>query len=111
MLSWPGVPGEGNWTLFRRPPAALEEAKPGDKILVASYGNGADILLLKVTENIGKTQGRRSIAHSLARKMIIPDYETYAGFRHSPPEDNYYPPARPSTSAIWRDRVSARIPL
>jgi hydroxymethylglutaryl-CoA synthase len=84
--------------------AALEEAKPGDRILVASYGNGADILLLKVTENISKTQGQRSIAHSLAKKMIIPDYETYTGFRHSPPEGNYYPPTRPSTSAIWRDR-------
>ncbi len=84
--------------------AALEEAKPGDTILVASYGNGVDILLLKVTENIGKSGDRRGIKRNLARKLAIPDYQTYLGFRHSPPEGNYYPPVRPSASAIWRER-------
>ncbi|UCH43654.1 MAG: hypothetical protein JSW16_03705, partial [Dehalococcoidales bacterium] len=34
--------------------AALEEAKPGDKILVASYGDGADAYLLEVTSEIEK---------------------------------------------------------
>ena len=30
--------------------ATLEEAKPGDRILLADYGNGADAFLLQVTE-------------------------------------------------------------
>jgi uncharacterized OB-fold protein len=37
-------------------------------------------------------------------KLTIRDYETYLGFRHSPPEGNLYPPGRPSASAILRDR-------
>jgi hydroxymethylglutaryl-CoA synthase len=84
--------------------AALEEAKPGETILAASYGNGVDLLLLKITENITKVGPRRGIKENLGRKLLIPDYETYLGFRHSPPEGNYYPPVRPSASAIWRDR-------
>ena len=84
--------------------AALEEAKPEDRILVANYGNGADILLLKVTENIRKMAGRRGIKRNLALKMTIPDYETYLGFRHNPPEGDLYPPLRPSVSAIARER-------
>lgn len=84
--------------------AALEEAKPDDTILVVGYGNGVDILLLKVTENIGKVKGKRGIKRNLAVKLTIRDYETYLGFRHSPPEGNLYPPGRPSASAILRDR-------
>jgi 3-hydroxy-3-methylglutaryl CoA synthase len=86
--------------------AALEEAKPEDRILVANYGNGADILLLKVTDNIGRITGRRGIRRNLAMKMTIPDYETYLGFRHNPPEEDLYPPLRPSASAIARERES-----
>ncbi|PIQ46479.1 MAG: 3-hydroxy-3-methylglutaryl CoA synthase, partial [Deltaproteobacteria bacterium CG12_big_fil_rev_8_21_14_0_65_43_10] len=33
---------------------ALEDAKAGDNILVLSYSNGCDAILLKVTENIEK---------------------------------------------------------
>jgi 3-hydroxy-3-methylglutaryl CoA synthase/uncharacterized OB-fold protein len=84
--------------------AALEEANPKDRILVASYGNGVDLLLFTVTENIGKTSGRRAIKNNLAIKLPIPDYSTYLGFRHSPPEGDFYPPQRPSASAIARDR-------
>jgi len=32
--------------------AALQEAKPGDKILVASYGNGSDAVFFEVTKDI-----------------------------------------------------------
>ena len=86
--------------------AALEEANPGDTILLANYGNGADILFLKVTENIGKIKNRRGIKRNLAQKMTIPDYDTYLCYRHSPPNGSYYPPVRPSASAILRERDS-----
>jgi hydroxymethylglutaryl-CoA synthase len=84
--------------------AALEEARPGETILVVNYGNGADLLLLKTKENIGKIKSRRGIKQNLAMKLMIPDYQTYLGFRHSPQEVNLYPPVRPSASAILRDR-------
>jgi 3-hydroxy-3-methylglutaryl CoA synthase len=84
--------------------AALEDANPGDSILVANYGNGVDISLLKVTDDIIKMRGRRGIKRNLAQKMTIPDYETYLGIRHSLPESTLYPPGRPSASATYRDR-------
>ncbi len=86
--------------------AALEEARPGDTILLANYGNGADILLFKVTENIGRILSRRGIKRNLAVKLMIPDYDTYLCYRHRPPDGSYYPPARPSASAILRERDS-----
>ena len=32
--------------------AALEEAKPGDRILFANYGDGCDAFIFRVTEEI-----------------------------------------------------------
>jgi len=37
--------------------AALEEAKPGDRILLASYGDGAEALILRVTDHIDRRCG------------------------------------------------------
>jgi len=61
--------------------AALEEAKPGDKILVASYGSGSDALLLQVTKDIKKVKERRGIKKHLAAKKDLGSYEKYATFR------------------------------
>ena len=36
--------------------AALEEAKPGDLILLASYGDGSDVFAFRVTDQITKVQ-------------------------------------------------------
>jgi len=83
---------------------ALETANPGDRILVAGYGDGADILLIRVTEKIGKAKGRNSVGRGLSRKLTIRDYETYLGIRHNVPDGDYYPPLRPSVSAIARER-------
>jgi len=38
--------------------AALEDANPGDKILFANYGNGADAFLIEVTDAIKKKKVR-----------------------------------------------------
>jgi len=61
--------------------AALEEAKPGDRILFANYGNGADAFLFRVTEEIEAIKNRRGIRAYLESKKILPDYETYAVWR------------------------------
>jgi hydroxymethylglutaryl-CoA synthase len=36
--------------------AALEEAKAGDRILMASYGSGCDAFLLRVTDETARTR-------------------------------------------------------
>jgi hydroxymethylglutaryl-CoA synthase len=61
--------------------AALEDARPGDKILLASYGDGADVLLLKVTDKIAVIKGRWGMKRSLASKMIMRSYDEYLAYR------------------------------
>jgi len=61
--------------------AALEQAKPGDRILLANYGNGADAFLLRVTEEIEAIKNRRGIRAYLESKKALPDYETYGVWR------------------------------
>jgi len=45
--------------------AALEAAKPGDKILVLAFGQGAELLLLEVTDAIGSLPARNGVVGSL----------------------------------------------
>lgn len=61
--------------------AALEDAKPGDRILLASYGNGADAIALRVTEGIAKLGPRRGMKNHLASKKTIANYEKYLKWR------------------------------
>jgi hydroxymethylglutaryl-CoA synthase len=61
--------------------AALEGAKPGDKILVASYGNGSDALFLEVTGEIEKARDKRGIKGHLASKKDLGSYEKYVTYR------------------------------
>lgn len=78
--------------------AALEEAKPGDKILFASYGDGADAYLLEVTSEIEKLEPRRGIKRHLESKRIRSSIgvrgATLRGLEGSPP----------SASVRWRQR-------
>ena len=87
--------------------AALEEAKPGDKILVASYGDGADVLLFKVTDKIKNIKGKWGIKRSLASKMLIrPDeYRAYREFAATDPEK--FGGASASVIARERDAIYA----
>jgi len=88
--------------------AALEEAKPGDKILLASYGDGADAYLLEVTSEIEKLGFRRGVKNHLESKKILADYDTYLKWRGLlASEGARRPPVSPpSASAHWRDRES-----
>lgn len=61
--------------------AMLDEAKPGDKILIVSYGNGAEALLLKVTGEIEKLKDRGRLKKQLADKRELTSYEKYLAFR------------------------------
>lgn len=56
--------------------AALEESKPGDKILLAQYGNGADAFLFQVTEEMAKKKAKahRGIKGFINSKRILPYY-------------------------------------
>lgn len=62
--------------------ATLEEAKPGDKILLLSYGEGSDALLFQVTPAIEQYKVQRSIKAQIATKRDISSYGKYARFRN-----------------------------
>lgn len=68
--------------------AALEESKPGDQILLANYGNGADAFVFKVTESIKNLGPRKGIKHHLSSKQVIDDYRTYLFCRGILPDMN-----------------------
>ena len=59
----------------------LEDAQPGDKILVCSFGQGSDALLFEVTENIKNLPARTGIKGSLANKKEVPEYPKFLRFR------------------------------
>lgn len=61
--------------------AALEQAKPGDKILFVTYGEGSDALIFRVTEEIAKLGPRRGIQSYLNRKRTAMNYEKYLRWR------------------------------
>ncbi len=57
--------------------AALEEAKPGDKLLVASYSEGVDALVFEVTDEIKDLVPRRGIKSYLEHKRNTMNYEKF----------------------------------
>lgn len=61
---------------------ALEEAKPGDKIAVVSFGSGADALLFEVTDKIEAEKAKhRGVAKNLASKRELTSYEKMVTWR------------------------------
>jgi hydroxymethylglutaryl-CoA synthase len=85
--------------------SALEEAKPGDRILFATYGDGADAFLFKVTDQIEKVRDRRGIKRHLASKMMLPNYGKYVEIRELMEWESARRGARRSSlPVIWRER-------
>jgi hydroxymethylglutaryl-CoA synthase len=87
--------------------AALDEAKPGDLILVANYGDGSDAFILKVTENIEKFRGRHTIKEHLEKRIHI-NYEKYLNWRDLVPLQELSRPQSPTPSitCLWRETKS-----
>jgi 3-hydroxy-3-methylglutaryl CoA synthase len=65
----------------------LEEAKPGDKLLVVSFGSGCDALYLEVTDQISKLNGGKGVKGHLANRAELSSYQKYAVFRGMVPVD------------------------
>jgi len=86
---------------------ALEDAKPGDKILVISYGSGCDALYFEATDRIGNLKKARGISGFLANKVELDNFEKYLAWRRILPidmglrseQDNWS-----QWSLIWRNR-------
>jgi 3-hydroxy-3-methylglutaryl CoA synthase len=57
--------------------AALESASPGERILVVNFGNGADAMTFRTSEQISKIAPRRGVAWNLARRRVITHYDDF----------------------------------
>jgi len=93
--------------------AALEEAKAGDRILLVSWGNGCEAIVLRATEQIEKIKDVRGIRRHLDMKRTLDNYGRYLRWRDMV---SLAPAARPSMAggasmaAQWREHDSA-LPL
>jgi 3-hydroxy-3-methylglutaryl CoA synthase len=86
--------------------AVLEQAGSGEKIVLASYGNGSDVAILETTDRIG-ARGCRGIRGQLESKRTLANYNHYLRWRELV---EIQPPARPpleirtpSPAAQWRE--------
>jgi len=59
---------------------ALEQAKPGEKILVVQFAQGADALIFEVTPAIRELSKRNAVSGSLARRKEETNYLKFLGF-------------------------------
>ncbi len=92
--------------------AALEEANPGDLILLSSCGDGSNAFAFRVTDQIEKVRGntsRRGMKKHLESKRVINDYKTYwlwRGLLNPDTEAGYLPHHywKVSPTALWRER-------
>jgi 3-hydroxy-3-methylglutaryl CoA synthase len=86
---------------------ALEEVKAGQKLMLVTYGNGADAFAFEVTNGITKARKtmQRGLKAQVASKGIVDNYEHYARFRQlMTSEAARRPPVGSSASVAWRDR-------
>jgi 3-hydroxy-3-methylglutaryl CoA synthase len=87
--------------------AALEEAKPGDRILLVGFGQGADALLFEVTPAIEQARRALGVKGHLARRREEANYAKFLAFndlveleRGMRAETDKLTPL----SALWRNR-------
>ena len=60
---------------------ALEDASPGDNILLVSYGSGCDALWFQVTDKIKELSPRKGVSGALANRAELDRYEKYLAWR------------------------------
>lgn len=85
--------------------AALEQAAPGDRILMVTFGEGVDAVLLRVTDNIKKFAPKHGVSKLLQSKKTSLSYQNYLRWKgmldFEPPKRPE--PDRPSAPAMWRN--------
>lgn len=86
--------------------AALEESKPGDKLLFICYGDGSQAFIIEVTGEIGKMKGR-GLKNYLGSKVMIDSYAKYLRIRNIiAREATRRPPSGSSLPILWRQKKS-----
>lgn len=85
--------------------SALEGARAGDRVMLASYGDGASAFSLRLTDRATGLSSRRGIKRHLASRDLLSNYGKYIRFRGlMPPEPTPEYKMRTSLPLLWRDR-------
>ena len=86
---------------------ALENASPGQYVILAAYGTGADAFLFQATERVAELAARASLGKSLEAGRPLTSYNRYLSFRgvlEAVPGEPFR--TFPSTAAYWREQKS-----
>jgi 3-hydroxy-3-methylglutaryl CoA synthase len=85
--------------------AALEQARPGERLLLASYGDGAEASSWCVTDAIEKLAPRAGVSGHLSRRRTLRDYGAHLRARGLEPAEHAARGAPPISATIhFRDR-------
>ncbi|HXK47600.1 MAG TPA: 3-oxoacyl-[acyl-carrier-protein] synthase III C-terminal domain-containing protein, partial [Deltaproteobacteria bacterium] len=87
--------------------SALEGAKPGEKILLAGFGQGCDVLCFEATDRIRGFRPAKGVGGHLASRVEFTNYLKFAKFRDLITADlGIRGEANPnsSLSVLWRKR-------
>lgn len=87
--------------------ATLETAKAGERILLASFGQGCDLLLFEVTDKIGSVKPRLGVAGWLARRNESTNYAKYLfhrGLLQLERGARAEHDSKTALTALWRNR-------
>ena len=85
----------------------LEDANPGDRILVAGFGQGCDVLYFQVTEAIRELPERQGIKGSLENRKAVDNYPKFLKFRGLLQTEmgiRAEAPTQTAMSVLWRKR-------
>jgi hydroxymethylglutaryl-CoA synthase len=87
--------------------SALEQAGQGERIMLASYGNGCDIFAITTTDSITRPADRRGIKKYLSSKSMLTPYSRYLRWHEliqiQPAARPPIEARRPSPVAQWRE--------
>jgi 3-hydroxy-3-methylglutaryl CoA synthase len=82
---------------------ALEKARPGERILLCSYGAGnTDAFILRATPEIERLKNRRGVAHFQACKKPLTNYEKFLKFQNTLPNEPLEPYS--SWALLWKEK-------
>ncbi len=95
----------GTASTFIQLTAALDTAKPGEKILMSTYGNGCDVFLLTVTDQIDKVRNSVGAGLQIESKGMLPNYHAFLNMRNLIElEPNRQPDINTPASLLWREQ-------
>ena len=102
LYSTVGIAGVANAPMMLV--GALEDTTPGDKVLFVTYGEGSDVFIFRITDNISHLPARLGLRDHLHSKKNTMIYTTYLKWRNL---IDLEPPRRPerqnpSVPAMWR---------